>query len=847
MAAYRGHVDGLFLRQLIGWVVNIEDINERPNIIVLLDGRVIAVTRADQHRKDLADLRVGDGAHGFKVDLSSILSTAAPEAEIDVLVGSSGWTIPGSPVRCAIPPCGRIDHRRDGEIVGWAHGEAFRQTRLEIIKAGVVLVAWPCEMLRRDLARLQIGDGRFGFQIPVERLCGCSIDDLVFRIEGSQIEIAAPRAERMPSSALPRKLPAPRFASAREARRALIAALAAPADQAHRRRNNVRLSFAVLQTLLNELSYLENQIADERQRSAFRNIASKSARPSAADKRAASSSRVVQEFSRLSLLSNTVDATELVDRIRRDLIPLYLKLPNERADFQNALSGSGNSKLLRSVAKAFRSQDFLAVPAIAYSASLRDNSAITPENIQYWRQLQSWFAMFDFAKRLPRNRIVQATPVSHRTLYVLWRSVPYDTNGYCTRSHYLLRAFKQSGEDIVAATRLGYPWDAEKRLSATAMFETIDDVLYLHLGGEQANRNTMGLEAYVIECAERIAHTALVVGADLIHSASNWMAGLPALLAARMIGLPFCYEIRGLWEITRASNIPGYELTDHFDLFREMEALTAKEADLVFTITTQVREEMARRGVNPDNVQLAPNGVEIARFHPMEQDTELKERLGIGNELVFGFLGTFAKYEGLLDLCEATLELKRRGLPFKVLMVGDGPVFEDVKSFSKSHGLEHTILLIGRVAFTDVPRYYSIVDVAVFPRSSVTITEMVSPLKPFEAMAMAKPVIASNVAALAEIVRDGETGWLFQKGEISSLVDLLSSLICNRNVIGRASAAARQFVEKHHDWTAIAKRIAEGWAGIRTRGTAGMTSADDESSTLTAAKRRRSAQLSADA
>jgi glycosyltransferase involved in cell wall biosynthesis len=490
--------------------------------------------------------------------------------------------------------------------------------------------------------------------------------------------------------------------------------------------------------------------------------------------------------------------------------------PEERGAFGDTLLRHADPRLLRAFTRLFRAADALALPADAFGRSLaiaREDP--TRDGLRYHRQLRGWA---EFAQRLPEipPRIAQAPRGSGRALYVLWRCIPYDQNGYVMRSHYLLRGLLAAGEEVVAVTRLGYPWDAEQRLPAAAMVEAQDGVTYLHLGGAEAHRLTMTVQAYLDDCADRIAMTALATGADVIHAASNWMAGLPALLAARRIGLPFCYEMRGLWEVTRASYTPGYEQTENFALFSRMEAFVAGHADMLFTITEGVREEMARRGVDTSATRIAPNGCEVARFLPAPRDQALAARLGIApEEMVFGYIGSFAQYEGLPDLVRAAAALHSRGRRFRVLIVGEGPQRAEVEALMRDLDHGGRVILLDRIPFEEVPRYYSLVDVAVFPRTPSTITEIVSPLKPFEAMAMAKPVIASDVRALAEIVRHGETGWLFRKGDAGSLADTLQHALESPESVRAAGAAARTFVEEHHGWDRIARRIAEGWRDLR--------------------------------
>jgi glycosyltransferase involved in cell wall biosynthesis len=814
MTRYRGKLDGIWQGRLAGWAVNIDDPNDKPTVMVLVNDQVVAVGRADLMREDLVDQGYGDGAYGFSIDLAPHLNGARASTDVDVLIGPTAWVLPGSPLCLTAPAQGHIDFWRDDRICGWAHVEGYQRARLEVLQDGKFILAWPCNKFREDLARLKIGDGTFGFEIPISRLCGGNVENLSFRIEGTAVMFSAPRHERAIGEQMTAAIPAPRFADAAEARRAILKTLDRPIVSRANVGAGVRLSFAALQNLLNELSYFENRLRDEERRAAL--LAEKS--HSAAPRKQVKIPRNTQLWTPFNGLLHTTespDAAELKRRVEQEIVPLYAGNRKSRAAFEDAVRSCRNPNLLGSIVAGFRAHDYLSVPAVAYGAKLRSNATVNAQEALELRRLESWANCIDF-RNIPRRRLKRVQPGKPRALYVFWSCLPYDTNGYCTRSHYLLRALNQIGESVAGLTRLGYPWDSNQGgKPAGDMVEAFDGAVYFHLGGPQANRRLIPLESYIDECADRIAHVAAIVGADLIHSTSNWMVGLPALIAARRIGRPFCYEMRGIWELTRASNRPGYELSDHYDLFRKMEALTAREADLVLTITPQVRDDLARRGVDTARMRPAPNGVDTSRFKPTPKDPELKAKFGIKDEVIFGFVGSFAEYEGLIDACRAALHLRERNLPFKLLLVGDGAVFEEVRQFCAEHGLEEIVVLTGRVPFTEAPRYYSLVDVALAPRIPVMVTEMVAPLKPFEAMAMGKPVIGSDVAPLAEIIREGKTGWLFPKGEVSALGSLMARVVESRHHLPEMGAAARDFVVQTHDWKTIARNIATAWDDLR--------------------------------
>jgi glycosyltransferase involved in cell wall biosynthesis len=403
-----------------------------------------------------------------------------------------------------------------------------------------------------------------------------------------------------------------------------------------------------------------------------------------------------------------------------------------------------------------------------------------------------------------------------RVFYLLHNSLPYNSAGYATRTHGLLRELNVSGWDVDGVTRLGYPYDmpGNDELPDIPASDQIDGVDYLRLlTGRQIEKKNP-LYDYVKRYSAELIASAERERPAIIHAASNHWNGLTAVNVARRLGLPSVYEIRGLWEVTRGSRNPEWAQSNMFKYIARMEADAAKGATKVFTITNALREEMIARGVEGDKITVLPNGVDTSRFTPIPRDEQLARELGVVGKTVIGYIGSILDYEGLELLIDAAAELAAVRSDFHVLFVGDGAELEKFTERVREEGLEEVITFTGRVPHEDVERYYSLVDITPFPRLPLPVCEMVSPLKPFEAMAMGKAIIASDVAALAEIITPGVNGFLHTKGDAQSLKTELQRLLDDRDLTQRIGEQAREWVVEHRDWKSISAVVADAYAEL---------------------------------
>jgi glycosyltransferase involved in cell wall biosynthesis len=402
--------------------------------------------------------------------------------------------------------------------------------------------------------------------------------------------------------------------------------------------------------------------------------------------------------------------------------------------------------------------------------------------------------------------------VPGRIMYLVYNSLPYHSAGYATRSQGLVTGIRNLGFDSTIVSRLGYPHVFSSfRTIAPASAEEIEGVPYIRLNTDLAQIFSTSTREYIkrntaaaIEVAERLRPA-------IVHGASNFVTGLTAVGVARALGVPSVYEVRGLWEITALSRDPSYIHTLRYAQALRLETEACLGADRVIAITEALKDELVRRGVDAEKIDVVPNGVDTERFQPRPRDNLLGTKLGLGpDHIVIGYVGSILDYEGLDDLLRAVRLCIDRGLTnLRVLIVGDGAAYSSCLELARELDLEKYTIFTGRVPYGEVEAYYSLVDVTPFPRKPLPVTEMVSPLKPFEAMAMGKCVIVSSVAALAEIIGDRPIGFVHEKGSVEALAEVIARVATDRDLRLRIGDEARRFVVAERDWRILARRVTE--------------------------------------
>jgi PEP-CTERM/exosortase A-associated glycosyltransferase len=386
-----------------------------------------------------------------------------------------------------------------------------------------------------------------------------------------------------------------------------------------------------------------------------------------------------------------------------------------------------------------------------------------------------------------------------KILHVLDHSVPL-FSGYSFRSRSIIHGQRTLGLDAIALT-------SPKHGSARDGVEEIEEIRYYRtasLAGDFLADISFARELkLMVRLARRIESVAIREKADLIHSHSPLLNGLPALRVARRLKIPVIYEARAFWEDAAVDHGTFKEGSLRYRLSRGLESYLFKHADRVITICEGMRRELGGRGVPADHVSVVPNGVNVEEFVPLPRAAGLAGQLGIDGGPVFGFIGSFYRYEGLRFLVETFPKIRAQIPTARLMLVGGGEEERALKALAAENA---GIVFTGRVPHDQVAGYYSLVDVFVCPRLRMRLTDLVTPLKPLESMAMGKAVLASDVGGHRELIDDGRTGVLFAAEDSDDLIKQSVRLARDVALRENLGEAGRQFVAHERSWDKLAER-----------------------------------------
>ena len=425
------------------------------------------------------------------------------------------------------------------------------------------------------------------------------------------------------------------------------------------------------------------------------------------------------------------------------------------------------------------------------------------------RSLRAELEMLEPGRLRMPGAAIQGVP--GRVLHVVTDALPSTSAGYTIRTQEIAVAQRAAGMDARVVTRIGFPVTAGKIDGRHLV--TVDGVPYHRL-----------LPWVMPGRVDTIAETHLRHAARLVqrlqprvlHAASNYSNALIALALRDATHIPVVYEVRGFWEdtwLSRHAAAANLVQSDRYLRSRALETHCMRTADLVVTLGEAMRDEIVERGVPGDKILIVPNGVSGEFLRPLPDPTRLRRDLGIQpGEHVVGLVSSLVAHEGIGTLLEAVKILGDRGVRTRALIVGDGPERGALQRQAATLGLD--AIFTGRVPMARVREFHAVLDVFVVPRTPDRVCQLVTPLKPVEAMASGLPVVVSAVKALGEIIKDKVTGLQSPPQDAGALADRLQQLLASPELRAKLGGNAREWVARDRTWEHNAARYRDAYARL---------------------------------
>lgn len=383
-------------------------------------------------------------------------------------------------------------------------------------------------------------------------------------------------------------------------------------------------------------------------------------------------------------------------------------------------------------------------------------------------------------------------------LHVLDHSLP-EHDGYSFRSHSILTELRKTGLDLDAIT-------GPKHGPVASAVDNIDGIQYLRtpIGEGVSTSGVAGQLRTIRLTRKRIVEYLKTHPANIIHAHSPCLNGLAVL----GLGRPVVYEMRSSWEDASVSVGTTKEGSMRYRLSKMLETHVARRADAVVVICEGLRDELVRSGISAAKITVVPNALPEEMFATPDAASiaAVKERYALNDSRVVAFFGSFFEWEGVASLVRA-LQIVLDSVPnARLFIAGGGRQEATLHNLVAELGLGDSVVFAGRVAHDDIKACYAAADVMAYPRLPDRLTNMVTPLKPLEAMAQGTVVVASDVGGHKELVADGDTGILFKAGSHEELarriVDVLSQPDKVRDIVARAL----DYVQREKRWSAVVER-----------------------------------------
>lgn len=400
-----------------------------------------------------------------------------------------------------------------------------------------------------------------------------------------------------------------------------------------------------------------------------------------------------------------------------------------------------------------------------------------------------------------KSTLPEATvsPENKKILFVLNKALPV-VNGYTIRSHEIVKGVRNEGYSPIVTTRLGWSPEHDGYDKPSC---NIDDITTYYIDrSDKYLTNKTPLIDYFDVYAEELLKIIKKEEPGIIHAASNFQNALPALKVGASMGIPTVYEVRGLWHYTQSEKNPDFYKSERFQLQDNYEIYCCRVADKVTCISHSLKNYLVDRGIPSEKITVIPNGVDTTMLQPSPKADDIIEKYGLENAHVIGFIGSLTSYEGIELILEAMKDIKKSKQlkkKLKFIIVGDGQYRSELENRVTQLELQKDVMFVGKVPHEEVAKFYSIVDIAPFPRKNEPVCQLVTPIKTYEAMAMEKRVIVSDVDALKEMVQEGVNGLLFEADNVEALKEAILTIIDNDSI----GSEARKWVIEHREWKVL--------------------------------------------
>lgn len=383
-----------------------------------------------------------------------------------------------------------------------------------------------------------------------------------------------------------------------------------------------------------------------------------------------------------------------------------------------------------------------------------------------------------------------------KILHILDHSIPLHS-GYTFRTRAILEQQRLLGWDTFHVT-------STKQIGVKESVEWVDGFKFYRCEpatGLMAKLPILNQLSVIHALGKRLDQIIPEIKPDILHAHSPALNGLAALKAAKKFNLPLVYECRAFWEDAAVDHGTTTEGSLRYRLTQALETYVFKHVDAITTICEGLRLDIIKRGIPENKITVIPNAVDIEKFSfDAKPDLNLRNELGLSDKIVLGFIGSFYAYEGIPLLLDALPDILKKEPNVRVLLVGGGPQEAVIKQKTEDMGLKDHVIFTGRVPHDRIQDYYNQVDIFVYPRLPMRLTELVTPLKPLEAMAQGRLVIASDVGGHKELIQNGVNGLLFKAGDGESLVSAVLGLLNQNQNWPKIRQAGREYVENERNW-----------------------------------------------